>query len=156
MLQRNPDSFSMPTFNMADYFEGRTRAWGMFETITGKVKKSFVADIEGRWDGNNFILEEDFTFSDGEKETRIWRLKFNDDGSFQASCPDTPTPGNGAVTAMRGDLAYSMALKVGGRKMMLSFSDLFYQIDEKTVLNRAKVKKFGFPVGQVLISFRKV
>ncbi len=61
MLQRNPDSFSMPTFNMADYFEGRTRAWGMFETITGKVKKSFVADIEGRWDGNDFLLEEDFT-----------------------------------------------------------------------------------------------
>jgi len=156
MLQRNPDSFSMPTFNMADYFEGRTRAWGMFETITGKVKKSFVADIEGRWDGNDFLLEEDFTFSDGEKETRIWRLKFNDDGSFLASCADTPTPGKGVMTAMRGDLAYSMAMKVGGKKMMLSFSDLFYQIDQHTVLNRAKVKKFGIPVGQVLISFCKV
>jgi predicted NAD/FAD-binding protein len=68
---------------------------------------------------------------------------------------DTPTPGNGVVTAMRGDLAYSMALKVDDRKMMLSFSVLFYQIDKNTVLNRAKVKKFGIPVGQVLISFRK-
>ena len=155
MLQRNPDSFTMATFNLGDYFEGRTRAWGMFETITGKVKKSFVADIEGRWDGDDFLLEEDFTFSDGEKDTRTWRLKFNDDGSFQASCADTPTPGKGMMAARRGDLAYSMALKVGGKKMMLSFSDLFYQIDEQTVLNRAKVKKFGIPVGQVLISFRK-
>ena len=156
MLQRNPDGISAPTFNMADYFEGRTRAWGMFESITGKIKKSFVADIDGRWQGDEFLLEEDFTFSDGEKETRVWRLQFNDDGSFQASCPDTPTPGKGVMTAMRGDLAYSMALKVGGKKMMLSFSDLFYQIDETTVLNRARVKKFGIPVGQVLISFRKV
>ncbi|WP_108879861.1 DUF3833 family protein [Anderseniella sp. Alg231-50] len=155
MLQRNPDSIAMPAFNMAGYFEGRTRAWGMFETITGKVKKSFVADIEGRWDGRDFLLEEDFTFSDGEKESRVWRLKFSDDGSFQASCADTPSPGKGVVTAMRGDLAYSMALRVGGKKVMLSFSDLFYQIDENTVLNRAKVKKFGIPVGQVLISFRK-
>ncbi len=156
MLQRNPDCVSAPTFNMADYFEGRTRAWGMFESITGKIKKSFVADIDGRWRGDEFLLEEDFTFSDGEKETRFWRLQFNDDGSFQASCRDTPTPGKGVMTAMRGDLAYSMALKVGGKMMMLSFSDLFYQIDETTVLNRARVKKFGIPVGQVLISFRKV
>ena len=56
---------------------------------------------------------------------------------------------------MRGDLKYAMALNVGGRKVMLSFSDLFYQIDQHTVINRAKVKKFGIPVGQVLISFRK-
>lgn len=156
MLQRNPYGFRSPVFSMSDYFEGRTRAWGMFETITGKVKKSFVADIEGHWDGDTFLLEEDFTFSDGEKETRTWQLKFDDDGSFQASCADTPTPGKGVMNAMRGDLTYSMALRVGGRKMMLSFSDLFYQIDEHTVLNRAKVKKFGIPVGQVLISFRKV
>lgn len=156
MLQRNPDRFSMPTFNMAEYFEGRTRAWGLFETITGKVKKSFVADIEGRWEGSDFFMEEDFTFSDGEKETRVWRLRFNDDGSFRASCSDTPTPGKGIIKNMRGDLAYSMALNVGGRKVMLSFSDLFYQIDEHTVINRAKVKKFGIPVGQVLISFRKM
>ena len=156
MLQRNPDRFSMPRFNMADYFEGRTRAWGLFETITGKVKKSFVADIDGRWNGDDFLLEEDFTFSDGEKETRTWRLKFSDDGSFRASCADTPTPGNGMIKDRRGDLAYSMAVNVGGRRVMLSFADLFYQIDENTVINRAKVKKFGIPVGQVLISFRKV
>ncbi len=155
MLQRNPEGTSAPTFNMADYFEGRTRAWGMFESITGKIKRSFVADIEGRWEDDEFILEEDFTFSDGERETRAWRLQFNDDGTFQASCADTPAPGKGVMTAMRGDLEYSMALKVGGRKLMLSFSDLFYQIDETTVLNRARVKKFGIPVGQVLISFRK-
>lgn len=155
MLQRNPDRTSMPTFNMAEYFEGRTRAWGLFETITGKVKKSFVADIEGRWDGTDFLMEEDFTFSDGEKETRTWRLKFDADGSFRASCADTPTPGKGVIKDMRGDLKYSMALNVGGRKVMLSFSDLFYQVDEYTVINRAKVKKFGIPVGQVLISFRK-
>ena len=155
MLQRNPDSFGLAEFNMAEFFEGRTRAWGMFETITGKVKKSFVADIEGRWDGDEFLLEEDFTFSDGGKDARTWRLSFKEDGSFQASCADTPSPGKGFATARRGDLAYSMALDVGGKKMMLSFSDLFYQIDAHTVLNRAKVKKFGIPVGQVLISFRK-
>ncbi len=156
MLRRNPNSCGMAEFNMADYFEGRTRAWGMFETITGKVKKSFVADIGGRWDGDDFLLEEDFTFSDGEKDTRTWRLNFNEDGRFQASCADTPSPGKGVLTARRGDLAYSMALNIGGRKMMLSFSDLFYQVDEHTVLNRAKVKKFGIPVGQVLICFRKM
>jgi len=156
MLQRNPDATSMPTFNIADYFEGRTRAWGMFESITGKIKRSFVADIEGRWQGDEFLLEEDFTFSDGKTETRIWCLKFNDDGTFQASCTDTPTPGKGVMKAMQNDLSYSMALNVGGKRLMLSFSDLFYQVDETTVLNRARVRKFGIPVGQVLISFRKV
>jgi len=60
------------------------------------------------------------------------------------------------MTARRGDPAYSMALRIGGKKMMLSFSNLFYRIDETTVLNRAGVKKFGIPVGQVLIFVRKM
>ncbi len=156
MLHRNPDGVTLRSFNMAEYFKGRTRAWGMFETITGKVKKSFVADIDGHWDDGVFLMEEDFTFSDGEKETRTWCLQFGDDGSFEAICSDTPSPGKGMMNASGSELNYSMSVRVGGKKMMLSFSDLFYQIDETTVLNRAKVKKFGIPVGQVLIAFRKV
>ena len=156
MLQRNPDLMNVSSFNMAEYFDGHTRAWGMFESITGKIKRSFVADIDGRWDGDEFLLAESFTFADGETETRVWSLRFNEDGTFQARCADTPTPVKGVMNAMRSDLTYSMALNVGGKRLTLSFSDLFYQIDESTVLNRARVKKFGIPVGQVLISFRKM
>ncbi|MGB7206342.1 MAG: DUF3833 family protein [Anderseniella sp.] len=155
MLQISPSHTSQRNFDMAKYFTGRTRAWGMFETFGGRVKKSFVADIDGYWQGDRFLLEEDFTFSDGEKETRTWALEFAGDGSFVASCADTPSPGKGTVHVNGSRLSYSMNLRVGTSRMLVSFSDLFHQIDESTVLNRARVKKFGIPIGQVIIAFRK-
>jgi hypothetical protein len=37
----------------------------------------------------------------------------------------------------------------------LQFDDWMYRIDERTVLNKAKMSKFGVHVGDVFLSFDK-
>ena len=140
---------------MPEFFAGATRAWGFFETALGQKKKSFVADLCGRWDGEVFLLEETFEFSDGTTDERTWELLFNDDGTFNATCADAIAPGSGTHFENGFSLNYKVRLPVGTRKVVVAFDDVFHLIDDQTLLNRAKVSKWGIPVGQLLIAFRK-
>ena len=55
-----------PTFVLEEYFHGKTRAWGLFEDRFGTVRRQFVVNINGDWDGTTLTLDEDFLFDDGK------------------------------------------------------------------------------------------
>jgi hypothetical protein len=59
----------------APYFNGTLDAWGVFTDRSGKVVKRFTVVMNCSWQGNDGVLDEDFTYSDGTKQRRIWRLK---------------------------------------------------------------------------------
>ena len=42
---------------------------------SGKVVRRFTVDMNCRWAGNDGVLEEDFHYSDGKTDRRVWRLK---------------------------------------------------------------------------------
>ncbi len=50
---------------------------------------------------------------------------------------------------------YVLALEVRGRTWNISFDDWMYLLDERTLVNRATMRKFGFRVGEVILFFRK-
>ena len=47
-----------PKFVLEKYFHGKTRAWGLFEDRFGNVRRQFVVDINGNWDGTILTLDE--------------------------------------------------------------------------------------------------
>lgn len=57
------------------FFVGELDAHGMVQDMSGKVTRRFVVTMQGRLEGNQIILEEDFLFDDGEKQRRVWRLE---------------------------------------------------------------------------------
>ena len=64
-----------PRFVLEDYFDGKTKAWGMFHDRFGNLKRSFKVDITGTLDNDTLTLDEKFVYNDGEKESRIWSIK---------------------------------------------------------------------------------
>ncbi|MNO05506.1 hypothetical protein D3C81_2269220 [compost metagenome] len=48
-----------------------------------------------------------------------------------------------------------MSLPVDGKVYEVNFDDWMYQMDERVMLNRAAMSKFGFALGQVTLSFTK-
>ena len=48
-----------------------------------------------------------------------------------------------------------LALPVDGRVWNVDFDDWMYLIDDKVMLNRSAMRKFGFPLGDVTLSFTK-
>ena len=60
---------------LEDYFQGKTRAFGLFEDRFGNVRNQFVVDIDGTWDGKTLILDEDFVYMNGDTEYRRWEIE---------------------------------------------------------------------------------
>lgn len=58
-----------PKFDLYEYFEGKTVAWGLFEDRFGTVRRQFKVDIIGSVDKSEshetLTLDEHFTYADG-------------------------------------------------------------------------------------------
>ena len=50
---------------------------------------------------------------------------------------------------------YTLALNVDGTVWNVDFDDWMYLVDERVMLNRATMSKFGIRLGEVLLSFTK-
>ena len=67
------DSYAkeQPVLDLRTYFNGPLVAHGIFQDRGGQVVRRFVVQMEGRWDGDQGVLDERFTYSDGRTERRI-------------------------------------------------------------------------------------
>jgi Protein of unknown function (DUF3833) len=143
-----------PPLDLAEYFNGTVDGWGMFQDRSGKVVRRFTVRIDGKWDGNRGTLDEHFEFSDGERQNRVWTL-VRDGDRYAGTAGDVVGAGQGLQQGNAFNMRYVLTLPYGGRTIDVDMDDWMYRIDEKTVLNRAEMRKFGFRVGEVTLSFRK-
>jgi hypothetical protein len=156
MLQR---TISRPmarrAFDLLGFLEGRTLAHGIFEDRFGKLRRYFTVEMTGTMDGQVLTLEEDFVYSDGTTDRRVWILKKTGPESFSGTCEDTLTPATGHLGTERCEMSYKILLDIGSRQVAVRFDDVFYFIDDRTVVNRSTVTKLGVRLGQAIIVFAK-
>jgi hypothetical protein len=50
---------------------------------------------------------------------------------------------------------YTLALPVDGKVYEVQFDDWMYLVDDKVMLNKATMSKFGIRLGEVTLSFTK-
>jgi hypothetical protein len=153
-----PDDFatSKQRFVLEEYFEGKTRAWGLYENRFGTIKRQFVVDIDGTWDGTNLVLDENFTFADGEKSTRQWRIRKLPDGSYEGRADDVIGVAIGKVGGNALNWRYVLDLKISDSSTLaVTFDDWMFLQPGGVLMNRARMSKFGIELGQVTISFLK-
>ncbi|MGS0742267.1 DUF3833 domain-containing protein [Glaciimonas sp. GG7] len=144
-----------PTLSLPQYFNGTLDAWGMFQDRSGKVVKRFTVVIQCKWDGDTGTLDEDFTYSDGTKQRRIWTLKKVADNKFIGTAPDVVGEAIGITNGNTLHWKYVLALPVDGRIINVSLDDLMVQMDQNVMLNHAVMSKFGFKLGDISLSFTK-
>lgn len=152
-----PEDFAgrEPRFLIEDYFAGKTRAWGIFQDRFGTLRRQFVVDIDGSWDGETLTLVEDFVYDDGETEQRIWTIRKTDAHSYEGRA-------DGVVGIAEGESygnvlywRYRFALKVGDGTWNVHFDDWMFLQEDGVMINRAEVSKFGIALGEVTIAFSK-
>ncbi len=144
-----------PKLDLRQYFNGPLTGYGVFTDRSGAVKARFVVKMLGRWQGEEGVLEEDFVYSDGRKERRVWRLTHLGEGRYRGRADDVvgDAAGESAGNALRW--AYTLRLPVDGKTYDVQFDDWMYLVDEKVMLNKAAMSKFGFRLGEVTLSFVK-
>ncbi|MDA0241034.1 MAG: DUF3833 domain-containing protein [Proteobacteria bacterium] len=145
-----------PKLVLEKYFEGKTRAWGIFEDRFGNLKREFVVDIDGTWDGKRLVLDEDFTYADGEKDRRVWRIRKINDSRYEGEADDIIGIARGELSGNALSWRYTMNLKIGSRMIKVAFDDWMFLQPDGVLINRARVKKFGLELGTVTLFFRQI
>lgn len=144
-----------PALDLQTYFNGTVDAWGVFQDRSGKVVKRFTVVMHCHWKGDVGTLDEDFTYSDGTKQKRIWTLKKTGPGRFIGTASDVVGEAVGMVGGNALRWQYVLALPVDGSIINVNFDDWMFQMDERVMLNRAVMSKFGVRLGEVTLSFTK-
>ncbi|MBV6288194.1 DUF3833 domain-containing protein [Pseudomonas aegrilactucae] len=144
-----------PAFDLRQYFNGRVDGWGIVQKRSGEVIKRFHVVIDGRSDGENVVLEEHFTYSDGTRQERTWTIRPEGPGRWRGNAGDVVEEARGQSAGFALRWQYVLSVPVDGKTWDIRFDDWMYLLDENTLANRSYMTKFGFEVGQVTLFFRK-
>ncbi len=144
-----------PKLVLENYFNGKMIAHGLVMNGSSEVTRRFVVTINTTWKDNVGTLVEDFNWNDGEKTQRIWTIKKLAEGKYEGTAGDILGVAIGESAGNAFHWTYKMDLKVKDSSYRVSFDDWMYLVDDKVLINKAKIYYFGIHTGEVLISFIK-
>ena len=144
-----------PALDLRTYFDGELTAHGLFTDRSGKVLRRFVVAMKCRWNGDEGVLDEEFSYSDGTRQRRVWTLRKLPGGRYIGTADDVvgTATGESAGNALRW--SYTLRLPVDDRVYDVQFDDWMYLMDARTLLNKAVMSKFGVRLGEVTLAFIK-
>ncbi len=144
-----------PLLDLRTYFNGTIDAWGVFTDRSGQVVKRFTVVTGCSWNGDEGVLDEAFVYSDGTKQRRIWKLKAGPNGTYTGRADDVVGEASGQVSGNAFRWGYTLALPVDGRVWHVDFDDWMYLMDDRVMLNKATMSKWGMTLGEVTLSFSR-
>lgn len=142
-------------FEITRFLEGRTTAWGIFEDRFGTLRRRFTVDMNGRWEGKVFQLDESFVYDTGEREERTWIVTPQDGGRFNATCADCVGSALGSCDDQSIRMRYRFRLRIAGRALVVAFDDRIYRVGPDIAVNRATMSKWGIKLGELSLFFRR-
>ena len=145
-----------PVLDLRQYFNGKLLAHGIATDRSGKVVQRFSVQMTGTWQGDEGTLDEQFSYSDGRREQRIWKLTRQADGRYTGRAADVLGVARGQAAGNALNWRYTLLLPVDGRTWEVDFDDWMFLVDDQVMLNRAVMSKFGIRLGEVLLSFRRL
>ncbi|WP_342620322.1 DUF3833 domain-containing protein [Rhodoferax sp. GW822-FHT02A01] len=144
-----------PMLDLRQYFNGTLDAYGVFTDRSGAVVKRFSVVMVCSWQGNEGTLDEDFSYSDGSKQKRVWHLTRQADGRYVGRADDVVGLAQGESRGNAFHWNYTLNLPVDGSVYEVQFDDWMYLMNDKVMLNKATMSKFGVRLGEVTLSFSK-
>lgn len=144
-----------PTINLRDFFTGEIRGWGLVQDRKGRVIKRFDFDMVGRWDGNNGVLDEEFVYYDGDKQSRSWRIEDLGGGKYRGEADDVIGEAQIDQSGSALNLRYELVVPIGNSDYRFKFDDWMWRMNDGVVINRAVMRKFGVRVAELTVVMQK-
>ena len=137
-----------------DYFQGRTKAWGIFEDRFGRVRRKISIDLVGRMEKDALIIDEDFHYQDGETEQRTWEIRQVGDGRYEGRSPEVDGIAVGRAEGNTVHWRYTFNLLIGKRRWRVGFRE-WMSFGPQGVIHRARLSKWGIDLGTVTLVYEK-
>ena len=144
-----------PRLIIEDYLSGNVKAWGILQNRSGKVTREFSADLNGKWDGKQLILDEKFNWKDGEVQKRQWKINKIDENNYEGTADAVVGIAKGKSYGPAFKFEYVLMVPVKGKNIKIKFDDWIFKQDDKVAINRATMTKFGIKVAELTVFFMK-
>ena len=141
-----------PAFSPHEFFNGALTAHGVVKDFSGTAIRHFQADITACWENGIGTLDENFTFDDGEQQTRVWKLTPDDDQTFIGTAGDVVGEGQAKWQGNAMFLNYTLRIELDDGPIDVKIDDRMYRVSENVVINESKMRKFGLGVGEILLT----
>jgi hypothetical protein len=135
-----------PDFNAEQFFSGPLTAHGVLKDRNGNVTRYFNATINAYWKNGVGTLEERFEFNDGEIQFRNWTLTPQSNGHYIATAGDVLGEGKAETAGNAFHLDYTLQIPYKGSTLSLAVDDWMFRVNDKVVVNRSTLSKWGFNV----------
>lgn len=146
-----------PEFDPITFFNGELVAEGVVQNRSGKVTRHFVATIDAYWDEERGVLDEVFLFSDGEESERYWEFTRTGPNTWSGTAGDVVGESRLVHAGNAIQMRYRLSVPLSsGRNVVLNMDDWLYQVSEETLINETVMRKFGFRVGKLILTIRKL
>ena len=131
-----PEDFKnqKPRLIIEEYLSGNVKAWGILQNRSGKVTRQFSADLNGKWDGKQLILDEKFVWNDGEIQNRQWTINKIDEHNYEGTAGDVVGTAKGFSYGPAFKFEYVLLVPVKGREMKITFDDWIFKQDDRVAL----------------------
>ena len=144
-----------PTLDLQQYFNGTLDAYGIFQKRSGEVVKRFHVVIDAHWEGDVGTLDERFTYSDGTTQQRVWTITKTGPQTYKGTAADVVGEAVGERSGNALRWRYVLALPVDDKVYHVDFDDWMFLMDDRVMLNRSTMSKWGFDLGEVTLTFVK-
>ncbi|SHH77651.1 DUF3833 domain-containing protein [Ferrimonas marina] len=145
-----------PELVLEQFFNGPLVATGMVQDRSGTVTRRFTVTMTGTWQDDTGVLDETFYWDDGEESKRIWTLTALGDGRYQGRADDVVGVAEGSAVGPALNWRYQLELPEEQGGWVITFDDTMVLVTEDELLNVAVMTKWGFEVGRVTLTIRKV
>ncbi|WP_309500141.1 DUF3833 family protein [Sulfurovum sp.] len=116
----------------------------------------FAGKLVGSWDKNCVgTLDETFVYDDGETQTRVWTLKPTGDKTFTGTAGDIAGEAQMIAKSNTVMIDYTMSVPYKDGTIDIDVRDWLHLQEDGVILNHSKMKKFGFAVGELVITIVK-
>ena len=155
-MQIDDFTAATPEFIPQDYFNGPMTAYGMVKDRSGKITRRFTGRLVGSWDEKGIgTLDERFVYDDGEKQHRVWTLRPTEGKHFIGTAGDIVGDAQMVANGNTVMIDYTMRVPYKDGTIDIDVRDWLHLQEDGVILNHSKMKKFGFEVGELIITIIK-
>lgn len=140
------------------FFNGDLEGFAIKQDSNGKITSTLTTKINGKWDDNKGVIQQNFLYNDGTKDSRTWLVTVDSDGTFDAVGHDVAVPAKGKQSGNAAQSLYSLTLGSKTGKEEVNFEERMYLVDEKSmimIVNFDKKKSDPNSAGKIIFSLIK-
>jgi hypothetical protein len=145
--------------DMKKFFNGDLEGFAIVQDANGKITETMTAKINGKWQENKGVVQFNYHYSDGKKDSRTWLITVNPDNSFDAVGHDIVKAATGKQAGNAAQSIYSLNVGSKGSRTEVEFEDKTYLVDEKSaiMISNFKAKKSDKgTAGKTTFSLKKI